>query len=160
MNNFFLRVFSVLACLMLPATTTAQSAAAMPVVQLNAGMHLIKAEVAQTDAHRTRGLMFREQLGTNEGMLFVYEQSTIHCMWMKNTLIPLSVAFIDAQGIIINIEDMQPQKLDSHCTKKPATYSLEMNQGWFKQRSIKPGMKIGGIAPSERSGATPPAPSK
>jgi uncharacterized protein len=147
MTTFFSRLFLVLACLMPSFTTHAQSAAPMPVVQLNAGMHLIKAEVAKTDAHRMRGLMFREQLGANEGMLFVYEQPAVHCMWMKNTLIPLSVAFMDAQGTIINIEDMQPQKLDSHCAQKPAAFSLEMNQGWFKQRGLKPGMKIGGLPP-------------
>jgi uncharacterized protein len=131
----------------------AQTAPAMPVVQLNAGMHLIKAEVAQTNEQRMRGLMFREQMGTNEGMLFVFEQAAVQCMWMKNTLIPLSVAFIDVQGIILNIEDMQPQKLDSHCATKPATYALEMNLGWFKQRGIKPGMKIGGITSVDRPAA-------
>lgn len=134
--------FSVLA---VSGAAHAQSAPAMPVVQLNAGMHLIKAEVAAENETRMRGLMFREKMGANEGMLFVFDQAAGHCMWMKNTLIPLSVAFLDQDATIINIEDMQPQKLDSHCAKKPAAYALEMNLGWFKQRGIKPGMKIGGI---------------
>jgi uncharacterized protein len=125
--------------------TFAQGAAAMPVTQLNAGMHLIKAEVAANNEHRMQGLMFREKMADTEGMLFVFDQPAGHCMWMKNTLIPLSVAFIAEDATIINIEDMQPQTLQSHCAKKPAAYALEMNLGWFKQRGIKPGMKIGGI---------------
>ncbi|MGL4574756.1 MAG: DUF192 domain-containing protein [Burkholderiaceae bacterium] len=118
----------------------------MPRVQLSAGIHLIKAEVAANDADRQRGLMFREKLAESEGMLFIFEQYAQHCMWMKNTPLPLSVAFIDDQGVIVNIEDMKPQALDSHCAKKPAVFALEMNQGWFKRRGIKPGMKIGGVA--------------
>jgi uncharacterized membrane protein (UPF0127 family) len=135
----FLSVFAA------PGFAQTAPAQAMPVVQLNAGMHLIKAEVAANNEHRMRGLMFREKMPVNDGMLFVFEQAAGHCMWMKNTLIPLSVAFIAQDATIINIEDMQPQKLDSHCAKAPAAFALEMNVGWFKQRGIKPGMKIGGI---------------
>jgi uncharacterized membrane protein (UPF0127 family) len=116
-----------------------------PVISLNAGMHVIKAEVAARDAERQQGLMYRERMGPNEGMVFVFEAPAGVCMWMKNTLIPLSVAFIDESGKIINIEDMQPQTTDSHCTKRPARYALEMNQGWFKQKNIKPGMPIQGL---------------
>lgn len=114
--------------------------------QLNIGIHLIKAEVAQTEAEREQGLMFRDKLGDNEGMLFLFGQPAGVCMWMKNTLIPLSVAFMDEKGVIINIEEMKEQTLDSHCAKRAAVYALEMNKGWFKQKNIKPGTKIEGLS--------------
>jgi uncharacterized membrane protein (UPF0127 family) len=117
----------------------------MPVVQLNAGMHLIRAEVAAEFGTRMRGLMYRASMAQNAGMLFIFDESTQHCMWMKNTLIPLSVAFIDDKGAITNIEDMEPQTEDSHCAGRPARYALEMNRGWFAARGIKPGSRIGGI---------------
>jgi uncharacterized membrane protein (UPF0127 family) len=116
-----------------------------PTVQLNAGMYLIRAEVAADFPSRAQGLMYRKRLAPNAGMLFVFDQPGEQCMWMKNTLIPLSVAFIDDAGTIINIEDMAPQTLDSHCARRPARYALEMNGGWFAARGIKPGMRIGGI---------------
>ena len=116
-----------------------------PVVQLSAGMHLIRAEVAADFGTRMRGLMHRPSMAQNAGMLFIFDEATQQCMWMKNTLIPLSVAFIDDQGAIINIEDMAPQTEDSHCSKKPARYALEMNRGWFAAKGIKPGSRIGGI---------------
>jgi uncharacterized membrane protein (UPF0127 family) len=78
-------------------------------------------------------------------MLFIFDEATTHCMWMKNTLLPLSVAFIDERGAIINVEDMAPQTEDSHCANRPARYALEMNRGWFAARGIKPGSRIGGI---------------
>jgi len=117
----------------------------LPVVQLNAGMHLIRAEVAADYGTRMRGLMFREAMPVNAGMLFVFDEPGAQCMWMKNTLIPLSVAFIDGTGTIINIADMQPHSEQSHCAARPALYALEMNRGWFAQRGIKPGMRLGGI---------------
>jgi len=116
-----------------------------PVISLTSGIHVIKAEVAANNADREQGLMFREKLGPNEGMVFLFEEPAAVCMWMKNTLIPLSVAFLDENGKIINIEDMQPQTTESHCSKKPAVYALEMNQGWFKQKNIKPGSLIEGL---------------
>jgi uncharacterized protein len=124
---------------------SAQSVDKLPVVELSAGMHLIKAEVATTEAHQKQGLMFRQSMGTNEGMLFVYDVPVGLCMWMKNTLIPLSVAFIDADGKIVNIEDMKPQTTTNHCGKKPVRYALEMNRGWFKQKNITPGTIISGL---------------
>lgn len=119
------------------------------VTQLSAGIHLIKAEVAATDAQREQGLMFREKMPANAGMVFVFDAPATQCMWMKNTLLPLSVAFIDAEGKIVNIEDMQAQTLTSHCSRKtvPVRYALEMNLGWFKQKNIKPGMSIGNLPP-------------
>ena len=118
---------------------------AFKVTKLSAGMHVIKAEVAANDPERQQGLMFREKMEPNAGMVFMFDQPTKQCMWMKNTLLPLSVAFLDEQGTVINVEDMQPKTLESHCSKKPAKYALEMNLGWFKQRNIKPGMAIVGL---------------
>jgi uncharacterized membrane protein (UPF0127 family) len=117
----------------------------MPVIQLSAGMHLIRAEVAADFSTRGRGLMHRKSLAPNAGMLFVFDEASIHCMWMKNTYIPLSVAFLDAQGTIVNIADMQPHNEQSHCASRPSLYALEMTQGWFAQRGIKPGVKLGGL---------------
>jgi uncharacterized protein len=128
-----------LACL--PAAVRAQ----LPVVQLSTGMHLIRAEVADNNASRTQGLMHRKSMPQGDGMVFVFEEIAIHCMWMKNTLIPLSVAFIDPSGAIINIADMRPHNEQSHCATRPARYALEMNKGWFAERGIKPGAKLRGL---------------
>lgn len=117
----------------------------LPTVQLSAGMHLIKAELAASDPARARGLMFREFLPPNGGMLFLFDEKSRQCMWMRNTLIPLSVAFVADDGSILNIEDMEPRTEISHCSSGPARYALEMSRGWFAAKGIKPGMKIGGI---------------
>jgi uncharacterized protein len=117
----------------------------LPVVQLKAGMHLIRAEVAADFATRGRGLMHRKSLAPNAGMLFIFDGPAIHCMWMKNTYIALSVAFVDDEGEIINIADMQPHSEQSHCAARPALYALEMDRGWFAARDIKPGSRLGGI---------------
>ncbi len=116
-------------------------------LQLSAGVHLIQVEVAATEEQREQGLMYREKMPVNAGMLFVFGSPATQCMWMKNTPLPLSVAFIDAGGKIVNIEDMQPHTLDSHCSTRtvPVRYALEMNLGWFRQRNIKPGMNIGNL---------------
>jgi uncharacterized membrane protein (UPF0127 family) len=116
-----------------------------PVVPLTAGMHVIQAEVAATEPQRQQGLMFREKLAPNAGMVFLFGEPAQVCMWMKNTPLPLSVAFIDERGKILNIEDMQPQTLNSHCATGQATYALEMNKGWFAQKNIKPGTTIAGL---------------
>jgi uncharacterized membrane protein (UPF0127 family) len=119
--------------------------AELPTAQLNAGMHLIHAEVASDFGSRMQGLMYRKSMGTNAGMVFIFDDATTQCMWMKNTLIPLSVAFIDEAGAILNIEDMQPQTEQTHCSSGPARFALEMNLGWFAQRGIKAGTKLGGL---------------
>jgi uncharacterized membrane protein (UPF0127 family) len=135
----------LLALLLVAAPLRAQPQEGLPVLQLSAGMHLVRAELAADYASRMRGLMFRASMPVNAGMLFIFEEAGPQCMWMKNTLIPLSVAFLDDGGAIINVEDMQPQTEDSHCARKPARYALEMNKGWFAARGIKPGSRIGGI---------------
>lgn len=136
-------LLAVMAAAVIPAA--AQQPSRFPVVSLTAGMHVIKAEVASNEEQRRQGLMFREKMAQNEGMVFVFDAPAQVCMWMKNTLIPLSVAFIDNEGRIVNIEDMQPQTTDSHCAERPVRYALEMNQGWFTKRHINPGMTIQGL---------------
>jgi uncharacterized membrane protein (UPF0127 family) len=116
----------------------------LPTIRLNAGIHNITAMVARSPDERQIGLMFRAEMGTNEGMLFVFEEPSQQCFWMKNTLLPLSAAFVADDGTVVNIEDMKPQTLDSHCSKKPVRYVLEMHQGWFAKRGIKAGSKLSG----------------
>ena len=116
----------------------------LPTISLSAGMHLIQAMVAQSPEERGTGLMFRREMGTNEGMLFVFEQPATQCFWMKNTLLPLSAAFVRDDGTIVNIEDMKPQTTDGHCSKEPVRYVLEMHQGWFAKRGFKGGSKLSG----------------
>jgi uncharacterized membrane protein (UPF0127 family) len=130
------------------ALTLAISAAAraqMPEIPLTVAGHKLTVEVADSDTTRMQGLMHRRILPENRGMLFVFREVTHHAMWMKNTYIPLSVAFLDERGVIINIADMQPQTSDTHAAAKPAKYALEVNQGWFAKRGIKPGATIEGL---------------
>ena len=131
---------------LLPLQLRAQNAAIeFAVIPLSAGIHLIRAEVAATPSERERGLMHRPQMGPNQGMVFLFDRPAAQCMWMKNTLIPLSVAFIADDGRILNIEDMAPHTEDNHCAAKPARYALEMNRGWFARHGISAGMKISGL---------------
>ncbi|MFT5587970.1 MAG: uncharacterized membrane protein (UPF0127 family) [Bradyrhizobium sp.] len=144
-SSFPLRALAFSGALLLSAHACAQQPIKFKVASLSAGIHLIKAEVAESEAEREQGLMFREKMGTNEGMVFLFGAPAGVCMWMKNTLLPLSVAFLDDDGKIINIEDMKPQTTESHCGLKPVRYALEMNAGWFKQKNIKAGMVIDGL---------------
>lgn len=130
----------------------ASVAQGLPMIELTVGMHRIEAEVANTQETRMRGLMMRQAMPVHRGMLFVFDMEARHCMWMKNTLLPLSVAFLDDQGRIINVEEMKPQAEDNHCAAKPARYALEMNAGWFKSRNLGAGVTLRGIerAPRER----------
>jgi len=121
----------------------------LPTIRLSSGMHVLQVQVAQTPEQQQIGLMFRKTMGTNEGMLFIFDEPRQQCFWMKNTLLPLSAAFIADDGTIVNIEDMKPQTLDSHCSEKPVRFVLEMNQGWFAKRGIKPGSRLQG-APFEK----------
>jgi uncharacterized protein len=107
--------------------------------------HKIAVEVASTAPDRATGLMHRRMLPENRGMLFIFDEVARHGMWMMNTFIPLSVAFLDRDGKIINIEDMQPETRNSHTAARPARYALEMNLGWFARRGIKPGAKVEGL---------------
>lgn len=116
----------------------------LPRAQLQAGMHLIQVQVASTGRQREIGLMWRKEMPVQEGMLFVFEQPAGQCFWMRNTLIPLTAAFIADDGTIVNLADMQPQNDTSHCSGQPVRFVLEMNQGWFTKRGIRAGQKISG----------------
>jgi uncharacterized membrane protein (UPF0127 family) len=150
MNNFQHRTLHHLRCaavalLLLHTASQAQDAPQkLPAITLGAGMHLIHAEVAQTPEQRAIGLMHRKTMPAGDGMLFVFEEAGQQCFWMKNTLLPLSIAFIADDGSIVNITDMQPLSLDSHCSAKPVRFVLEMNQGWFAKRGVKAGTKLRG----------------
>ena len=119
--------------------------APMRAITVKVGAHPLKVEVARNDEQREKGLMFRKQMGRDDGMLFIFDEPAYHAMWMKNTLIPLSVAFIDAQGTILNIADMEPQTLDAHQAAGPATYAIETNKGWFEGKKVKAGDKVTGL---------------
>lgn len=121
------------------------AALAVPTIELSAGMHRIEAEVASSNADRATGLMNRPSMPIHRGMLFVFPEAGVQCFWMKNTLIPLSIAFLDDGGRIVQIADMQPQSLDNHCSAKPVRFALEMNAGWFRSRGLAPGAKINGL---------------
>lgn len=128
--------------LLLPA---ARAQAELPVFELGIGMYRIEAELAHTPQTRQSGLMHRRSMPPQRGMVFAFEQAARHCMWMKNTYIPLSVAFIDEQGRILNIADMTPHSEDSHCAAGAARYALEMNQGWFAAKGVAPGAQLRGL---------------
>jgi hypothetical protein len=123
----------------------------LPTVDLRAGMHTIKAELAVTPEQQMTGMMFRKQMSGNEGMLFVNEERSQRCFWMKNTLVPLTIAFIGDDGTIVNLADMQPHDERSHCSKAEVRFALEMPQGWFDKRGIKAGFRLAG--PPFKNGA-------
>lgn len=137
------RFWAMTATLALAGAALAQPT--MPLAELGAGMYRIEAEVAHTFQTRQIGLMNRRSMPGHRGMVFVFPDEATHCMWMRNTFLPLSVAFLDAEARIINIEDMQPQTETNHCAAAPARYALEMNIGWFAERGIKPGDRLRGF---------------
>jgi uncharacterized membrane protein (UPF0127 family) len=96
-------------------------------------------EVAQTPEERSYGLMGRKHLGKDEGMFFIFEMEDYHAFWMKDTLLPLSIAFIGKDGRIVWMTNMKPLTLDSHVPPQPVLYALEMNQGWFSSHGVKIG---------------------
>ena len=134
--------------LALAAGAIAQGAAvpdALPTIPLSINGQKITAEVALTPEHRATGLMHRFSLKPDHGMIFVFERAEPQAFWMKNTYIPLSIAFIARDGRIINVDDMAPQDENSHWSKGPALYALEMRKGWFAERGIKPGDRVEGV---------------
>jgi uncharacterized membrane protein (UPF0127 family) len=116
----------------------------LPHTKLSAGIHLIDTQLASNPEQRATGLMFRKEMPASEGMLFIFEQAGEQCFWMKNTLLPLTAAFIADDGTIVNLADMKPQTTNSHCSTQPVRYVLEMNLGWFGKKGIKAGFKLGG----------------
>lgn len=139
----------IVGCLLSSFLTLSAGAQGMPQTQLqratlNAGMHLIQVQLAQDFEQRQIGLMWRKEMPQNEGMLFVFEQPAMQCFWMRNTPLPLTAAFVSDDGSIVNLADMKPLNDDSHCSKKPVRFVLEMNQGWFAKRNIQAGYKLSG----------------
>ncbi|MBX3716750.1 MAG: DUF192 domain-containing protein [Burkholderiales bacterium] len=134
-----------LAALLLAAAGLALAEAPLPARQVKVAGHALRVEVAATIEQRMKGLMFREKLGADDGMLFVFDEPGYHAMWMKNTPLPLSVAFVDGAGAILNILDMEPHTLDQHAAAGPAVYAIETNKGWFAKRRIKAGDKVTGL---------------
>ncbi len=141
----WIRICLILLGIGIGAVASAQQAQMnLPRTRLSAGMHLLDVQLAQTPQERQIGLMFRKEMPQHEGMLFVFEQPATQCFWMRNTLIPLTAAFVADDGTIVNLADMKPQSDDSHCSVKPVRFVLEMNQGWFARRNIGAGYKLGG----------------
>lgn len=143
----------VMAAMLAPSLATAQASEpnpTLPHVFLQAGIHRIKAEVADSQIERSRGLMLRQSLQPNSGMLFVFDQAAQHCFWMKNTLVPLTIAFMDDDGTIVTLKDMKPHDESSHCPDRPVRRALEMEQGWFKAKGLKVGDRIKGLNEKQR----------
>lgn len=114
----------------------------LPRTQLRAGKARMDVQVASTAHQLQTGLMHRREMPADEGMLFVFPQAAMQCFWMKNTHLPLTAAFVAADGTIVNLADMQPFSEQNHCSARPVPYVLEMHQGWFKRKGIRPGMRI------------------
>ena len=137
-------VFALAAALSGPCIAQPAPQVNLPRTTLTIGFHQIQAQVAQTPEQHATGLMFRTDMAQQEGMLFVFQAPSQQCFWMKNTLIPLTAAFVADDGTIVNLENMQPQTTESHCSTKPVRYVLEVNQGWFAKKGIKAGAKLQG----------------
>lgn len=120
----------------------------LPTIPIKVGAHAVTAEVAATTEQRQHGLMFRFNLPADRGMLFVFDQPQPLGFWMKNTYIPLSIAYLDADGRILNVEDMAPHDERSHPSRGPALYALEMRKGWFAERGLGPGARVTGLPPA------------
>jgi len=137
-----------LLCAAAPAVLAASAADR---VTIDANGHRILAEVADTPDARDRGLMFRTAMPADHGMLFVYPNDARHCMWMRNTYVPLSVAFLDEHGRVINTDEMVPRTDTSHCAAGPARFVLEMPAGWFLQHGVGGGTRLDfTVAPAPR----------
>ena len=144
MTYFITRIATLVGALVCSAAMAQDVPQQLPAIRLSTGMHVLQVQVAQTPEQQATGLMFRKTMGTNDGMLFIFDEPRQQCFWMKNTLLPLSVAFIADDGSVVNLDNMKPQTLDSHCSTKPVRFVLEMNVGWFDKRGIKAGSKFAG----------------
>lgn len=131
-----------LLCTPVQAQDSAQTG--LPRTTLTAGFYQLDTELAQTPQQHAVGLMFRRQMAPQEAMLFIFDQAQKQCFWMKNTLLPLTAAFLADDGTVVNLEDMQPQTTNSHCSARPVRFVLEVNQGWFAKKGLKPGTRLSG----------------
>ncbi|TCD20790.1 DUF192 domain-containing protein [Pseudomonas sp. IC_126] len=120
-------------------------ASAEPLLDLRVGDARLQAEYARSAADRERGLMERTELAADSGMLFRFDDFRRHCLWMKNTPLPLSAAFMDEQGRIVDVIDLEPLSTAIRCSREPARYALEVNQGWFSQHRAGIGDQVNGI---------------
>jgi uncharacterized membrane protein (UPF0127 family) len=147
-----MRIFPTAYALLLLGATTAPVAAELPTVELSIKDQRLVAEVAATEATRTTGLMHRFSLQPDHGMLFVFKEPQLQAFWMKNTYVPLSIAFIGVDGRILNIADMAPQTESTHPSRGAALFALEMRKGWFAQHGIGAGEFVAGLerAPKAR----------
>ena len=136
-----MRQLAILLILLVSAPVSAE----MPVIQIKIANHVLSTEVAHTQTSRTQGLMYRQSMSENRGMLFVFPETGYHSMWMVNTNIPLSVAFVDEKGVILNIADMVPHTRTAHGAAGMAKYAIEANLGWFWERGIKAGNYVDGL---------------
>jgi uncharacterized membrane protein (UPF0127 family) len=136
---------SLLASTFIALATAAPVVVELPATTLTIGKQKIVAEVAATTEQRTTGLMYRFSLKPDHGMIFVFEKAEPQSFWMKNTFIPLSIAFIASDGRILNVADMAPQDERTHWSNGPAQYALEMRKGWFAERGIGPGDRVTGL---------------
>jgi len=127
-----------------PSWAQGQAQLNLPRTLMSVGVHQIDAQVARTPQEHAIGLMFRKEMPLNEGMLFVFKEPSKQCFWMKNTLLGLTAAFVADDGTVVNLEDMQANTTDSHCSSQPVRYVLEVNQGWFAKKGIKAGAKLSG----------------
>jgi len=144
MKRLILALVTALAAFHTGSFAQGQPQINLPHVQLGAGMYQIDAQVAQSPMEHEIGLMYRKEMPQHEGMLFVFAKPSQQCFWMKNTDLALTVAFVADDGTIVNLEDMRPQTLDSHCSVKAVRFVLEMNQGWFQKKGLKAGFKLTG----------------
>ncbi len=145
MKNWMNRSLRLAGAVLFAGLAGGAAAQQMPRLDLSIGIHRINAEVAATNANRMQGLMQRTSMPVQQGMVFIFPQAARHCMWMRNTLLPLSVAFLDEDGKIINIEDMLPKTENNHCAAAPARYALEMNKGWFAAKGFAAGARVAGL---------------
>ena len=147
-----MRVRSILAFVIVTALSGIALADGLPTVQLTINSHRLVAEIAATVETRTVGLMHRFSLKPDHGMVFVFNAPQPLTFWMKNTFVPLSIAYIGGDGKILNIDDMAPQTETGHSSQGLALYALEMKKGWFAERGIGAGSRVEGLdkAPKTR----------
>jgi len=134
----------------MPWASRAQTGKELPTVPLTIGQHKVIAEVAATPDERATGLMHRFSLKPDHGMIFVFEREEPQGFWMRNTFIPLSIAFIASDGRIVNIDDMAPQDEHTHWSNGPVQYALEMRKGWFAEHGVVPGDRVEGLPKPKR----------
>ena len=144
--NFLLSTLSIMAFLASigPLMAQEQAQTSLPRTTLSAGFHQLEVQIASTPGQQATGLMHRAEMPQHEGMLFIFPEAKQQCFWMKNTLIPLTAAFVADDGTVVNLQDMQPHSTQSHCSAKPVRFVLEVNQGWFKKKGLKAGLRLTG----------------